>query len=192
MKALTGNANIVLAYNQARSLNGMIAPGLRGLTPIQRKMLMIPLALERLAPALITGAIMAVLLQPAVALGRSNDSNEDRSRLLLVFAPDENSKELQTQYAELERDTAEVNGEDVNVVYVVGDRPVKLPPPEAKTESAANLRKHYHVDATGFRVVLVGRDGWEKARWQEPTDPHVIIDHAADMPKPKSALDPQR
>jgi hypothetical protein len=144
--------------------------------------------------SLISAAAIALLtvglIQPARA--QSHGGDPERSRLLLVFAPDDNNPSLKAQYAELERDTAEVDGEDVDVVYVVGDRPVKLPPPEAKTESAANLRKHYHVDATGFRVVLVGRDGWEKARWSEPTDPHIIVGRAADMPKPKSALDPKR
>jgi hypothetical protein len=146
---------------------------------------------RRFAPAFIGGVISCVaVVQPALA--QEHGGGEERSRLLLVFAPDENNKSLQTQYAELERDTAEVNSEDVDVVYVVGDRPVKLPPPDAKTESAANLRKHYHVDADGFRVVLIGSNGWEKARWSEPTDPHVIVDHAQDMPKPKSALDAKR
>jgi hypothetical protein len=147
-------------------------------------------AARRLTLAAIGGLLLgACLVHPAMAQGKGGA--EERGRLLLVFAPDENNKALLTQFAELERDTAEVNSEDVDVVYVVGDRPVKLPPPDAKTESAENLRKHYHVDATGFRVVLVGRDGWEKARWTEPTDPHVIVGRAADMPKPKSALDPK-
>jgi len=68
---------------------------------------------------------------------------------------------------------------------------VKLPPPDMKTVPADELRKHYHVDATGFRVVLVGDDGWEKRRWTEPTAPNVIASRAPDMPKPKSALDPK-
>jgi len=125
------------------------------------------------------------------ALAQGHDAGQDRSRLLLVFAPGEDNKALVQQYQALEQDTGEVNAEDVDVVYVIGDRTVKLPPPDAKTETAENMRKHYHVDATGFRVVLIGKDGWEKARWSEPTDPHTILSRAADMPKPKSALDPQ-
>jgi hypothetical protein len=150
-------------------------------------------ALKR-SPLIATGLIATTLLLAAgaaqTALAQSHEP--ERSRLMLVFAPDENSKQLQAQYEVNQRDTAEIDGEDVDVIYVVGDRPVKLPPPDAKTESAENLRKHYHVDANGFRVVLVGRDGWEKARWPEPTDPHIIVGRAADMPKPKSALDDQK
>ena len=80
----------------------------------------------------------------------------------------------------------------MDVVYIIGDRSVKLPPPDMKTVSGDEMRKHYHVDATGFRIVLVGDDGWEKKRWTEPTDPHAILSHAADMPKPKSALDDKK
>ena len=139
----------------------------------------------------LTAATLALAVGfSSTALAQSHEP--ERSRLMFVFAPDENSKQLQTQYEQNQRDVAEIDAEDVDVVYVIGDRPVKLPPPDAKTESAENLRKHYHIDATGFRVVLVGRDGWEKARWQEPTDPHIIVGRAADMPKPKSALDDQK
>ena len=114
------------------------------------------------------------------------DPAEQRGRLLLVFAPDENDKSLNTQYDALQKNLDEVESEDVDVVYVIGDKMVKLPPPDAKTVSADELRKHYHVDATGFRVVLVGDDGWEKKRWSVPTDPRLILAHAQDMPKPKS------
>jgi hypothetical protein len=135
-------------------------------------------------------AITTIVSTPARAQGR--DGAPERPRLLLVFAPNEDNKSLVQQYQSLEQDTGEINSEDVDVVYVIGDRSVKLPPPDSKTETAENMRKRYHVDTTGFRVVLIGHDGWEKARWSEPTDPHVIVSHAADMPRPKSALDDKK
>jgi hypothetical protein len=139
-----------------------------------------------IAAALLTASLFA---QPAFA---QKAEQVDRSRLLILFAPNEESKELKLQYDAIQADTAEVNSEDVDVIYVIGDRNVKLPPPEAKTVTSEYLRKRYHVDATAFRVVLIGRDGWEKARWSEPTDPHIIVGKAADMPKPKSGSDEQR
>ena len=115
-----------------------------------------------------------------------------RGRMLLVFAPSENDKQLLNQYQQNERAMSQYDGADVDVVYVIGDHMVKLPPPDVKTVSADELRKHYHVDASGFRVVLVGDDGWEKRRWTEPTDPAAIVNRAPDMPKPKSALDEKK
>lgn len=125
------------------------------------------------------------------ALAQKGAPDNHRGRLLLVFGPDENNKALLDQYQRDERAAGAFDGADIDVVYVVGDHPVKMPAPDVKTVSADELRKHYHVDATGFRVVLVGDDGWEKRRWTEPTDPATIASRAPDMPKPHSALDPK-
>jgi hypothetical protein len=126
------------------------------------------------------------------AQAQKGGPDNHRSRLLLVFAPDENDKQLLDQYKRNERGGGEYDGADIDVIYVVGDHMVKLPPPDMKTVSAEELRKHYHVDTNGFRVVLVGDDGWEKRRWSEPTDPTTIANRAPDMPKPKSALDEKK
>jgi Domain of unknown function (DUF4174) len=120
---------------------------------------------------------------------QKGDPGNHRGRLLFVFGPDENNKAVLDQYQRNERAAGAFDGADVDVVYVIGDHLVKMPPPNVKTVSADELRKHYHVDATGFRIVLVGDDGWEKRRWTEPTDPTTIVNRAPDMPKPKSALD---
>jgi hypothetical protein len=129
-------------------------------------------------------ALAATTALPAFAQHPS--AQEERSRLLLIFAPDENNKQLQDQYAQLQRDMDQMDAQDVDVLYVIGDHTVKLPPPDMKTVSGDELRKHYHVDANGFRVVLVGKDGWEKSRWSEPTPAKMILNHAQDMPRPKS------
>ncbi len=140
----------------------------------------------------VTAAVAAIGMTACPAIAQKDGGGPPRGRLLLVFAPDESDKSLTDEYQRLQSDLGEVNAEDVDVIYIIGDRPVKLPPPDARTETAENMRKHYHVDATGFRVVLVGDDGWEKRRWSEPTDPHEILRRASDMPKPKSALDAQK
>jgi hypothetical protein len=137
-------------------------------------------------------SLATAMAAPALAQHHGEDGEEPRSRLLLVFAPDENNKLLLEQYQRLQRDMGEIDSEDVDVIYVIGDHMVKLPPPDMKTVSADELRKHYHIDTTGFRVVLVGKDGWEKARWGEPTPTGTILNHAQDMPKPKSALDDKK
>lgn len=125
------------------------------------------------------------------ALAQKGAPDNHRGRLVLVFGPSENDKTLLDQYQRNERASGVFDSADIDVVYVVGDHPVKMPAPDVKTVSADELRKHYHVDATGFRVVLVGDDGWEKRRWSEPTDPATIANRAPDMPKPHSALDPK-
>ncbi len=135
-------------------------------------------------------ALSVVALAPVGALAQEREP--ERSRMLMIFAPSEDSKLLTTEYDTLQHDLGALGSEDIDVVYVIGDKTVKLPPPDAKTESAENLRKRYHVDANGFRIVLIGKDGWEKARWSEPVDTDKILSRAPDMPRPKSALDSQK
>jgi hypothetical protein len=146
--------------------------------------------IRQIALGLVLALAMSGLAHPAQAQKGGEDNH--RGRMLLVFGPDENDKALIEQYQRNQRGSGELDGADIDVVYVIGDHMVKLPPPDVKTVPAEELRKHYHVDASGFRVVLVGDDGWEKRRWSEPTDPGTIANRAPDMPKPKSALDEKK
>ena len=142
-------------------------------------------------PSLALGLILA-LAATGPAHAQKRGPQEHRSPMLLVFAPDENNKQLIEQYDQNQHAQDAFDGADIDVIYVIGDHMVKLPPPDMKTVSGGDLRKLYHVDATGFRVVLIGDDGWEKKRWPEPTSPHTILSRAPDMPKPKSALDEKK
>jgi hypothetical protein len=147
--------------------------------------------IPQIALGLVLALATSALTHSAQAQKGGGDDNH-RGRMLLVFGPDENDKALIEQYQRNQRGSSELDGADIDVVYVIGDHMVKLPPPDVKTVSAEELRKHYHVDANGFRVVLVGDDGWEKRRWSEPTDPGTIANRAPDMPKPKSDTDKQK
>ena len=142
-------------------------------------------------PSLALGLILA-LAATAPANAQKREPEEHRSPMVLIFAPDENNKQLLDQYQQNERAQDAFDGADIDVIYVIGDHMVKLPPPDMKTVSAEDLRKRYHVDTNGFRVVLVGGDGWEKTRWSEPTSPRNIMNRAPDMPKPKSAADDKK
>jgi len=138
------------------------------------------------------GLVLAMAVSGSAFAQKRGGEDNHRSRMLFVFAPNEEDKQLLEQYQENQRAADAFDGADVNVVYVIGDHMVKLPPPDMKTVSGGDLRKRYHVDANGFRVVLVGGDGWEKTRWPEPTAPSKILSRAPDMPKPKSALDEKK
>src|SRR5271156_1724394 len=146
--------------------------------------------IRQIALGLVLALATSALTHTAQAQKGGDDNH--RGRLLFVFGPDENNKALLDQYQRNERGSGALDGADIDVVYVIGDHLVKLPPPDARTVPAEELRKRYHVDTTGFRVVLVGDDGWEKHRWTEPTDPGTIANRAPDLPKPKSDTDKQK
>ena len=48
--------------------------------------------------------------------------------------------------------------------------------------SARLLRKQYQPNGSGLTVVLVGKDGTEKARWEQVVDPQIIFDLIDTMP----------
>lgn len=131
-------------------------------------------------------SIVAVLLAgwtgaPAMAADKA-EHEPPRPRVLFIFAPDVESKALQQEYDQIQHAQGELDDSDIMTVFVIGDRKVKLPPPDSKTTDGTSLRKLYHVDADAFRMVLIGKDGWQKMRWSEPVDIRQVMLHAAEMP----------
>jgi hypothetical protein len=85
-------------------------------------------------------------------------------RVLLVFAPSEQSAELHAQRAQLRSQMAELRERDLLLIEVVADRVGLDPvaPPNLLDVSAAGLREHFGVDDRSFAVLLVGKDGQRK------------------------------
>ena len=144
--------------------------------------------MKRTMPAIAAAAAALFALHVAQAADQP-ERQPPRPRVLYGFAPNLDSKELQKEYPVLQRAQADLEDSDILLVYVVGDRSVRLPPPESRTAQAAELRKLYHVDADAFRMVLIGKDGWQKMRWTEPADIHDVLLHAADMPQSRKDED---
>ena len=48
--------------------------------------------------------------------------------------------------------------------------------------TARQLKKKYEPEARGLTVILIGKDGGEKARWQQVVDPQEIFDLIDSMP----------
>jgi hypothetical protein len=132
-------------------------------------------------------ALIAALLAPSASAQDKDTApaQQPRPRVLFIFAPNMDDKQLALQYDKLQKEAGEVDDADLHTIFVIGDRQVRLPPPEAHMEDAANIRKRYHVDPTAFKLVLLGSNGWEKKRWSEPTDPHEIVNYTHELPSPK-------
>jgi hypothetical protein len=109
------------------------------------------------------------------------------SAMLLIFAPDAENKPVAAEYDKLKQGAVELDQVGVDIVYVIGDGPIRMPPDDHRVD-AASLRKRYHIDANAFRMVLVGSEGLEKARWGEPVEPHQIAIRAREMPKQREPL----
>jgi len=77
-----------------------------------------------------------------------------KNRLLLIFAPTETDATYQQQRQLLDASAAEVKERDLIVLPVV--------------EAAANqdLRTQFNIANGAFAVILIGKDGGEKARFE--------------------------
>ena len=103
-----------------------------------------------------------ILAAPAALAVASIDAYRNHARLLIVFAPTAADAALAQQ--QQSADVAAFAARDVRIVEVVGDT-VK-----GATDAAATLRRRFGVDAAGFRLILVGKDG------------HVALDSATPVP----------
>ena len=81
------------------------------------------------------------------------------NRLLLIFAPtadDDRLEEQMTLFGALQDGNDE---RDLLIVQVLGDDPI---------EAAQSLRERYSVGPDAFGVLLIGKDGGLKNRFDEP------------------------
>lgn len=95
------------------------------------------------------------------------DRFRDRNRSLLVFAPADDHPGLREQLERAERRRGAVDEREMVVLAVVphgseaGDVPVD-------SVEADALHKRFGVSPESFAVLLVGKDGTEKHRWDAP------------------------
>jgi len=92
-----------------------------------------------------------------------------RNRIVLVFAPSPASDAYLTQKQFLGNVEDGLRERDLLVFYLSG-------------EDANKLKKRFDIPETAFALVLIGKDGGEKKRFTEPTQPAVLFDVIDQMP----------
>ncbi len=98
-----------------------------------------------------------------------------KSRLLLVFAPDDQNPQFSTQREQLAAATAQASERDLVVIEIVGDRA------DHPVDGAA-LRAQFHVAPGAFAVVLIGKDGGEKLHQTQPISAESLFGVIDAMP----------
>lgn len=89
---------------------------------------------------------------------------EWKNRLLLVFAPSEESDLYQGQIRELETNKEGLNDRDMKVFHLLEAGTSHVEDQPIGREEVRRLLKDYKVSAGDFAVILVGKDGTEKLR----------------------------
>ena len=104
-----------------------------------------------------------------------------KKRPLLIFADAAGDEKLKDQLAAVERDRKGFDERDMALVVVIADG--GHAGEEALTgEAAALLRASFEVEDGEFAVILVGKDGTEKLRSNEPVEMARLFEVIDAMP----------
>ena len=87
-----------------------------------------------------------------------------QSRPLLVFAPTGNDPRLVETMRRIEASRCDFADRDMVLGRIVADGTSTLDGNVVDTDQAQRLRSAFGIGATGFSVVLIGKDGGEKLR----------------------------
>ena len=104
-----------------------------------------------------------------------------QNRLLLVFAPSPESKEVKAQQQLLGNNEVELQDRDLLVFYLfpnesrVDDEPLS-------NREVTSLRECYGVAEDDFTVILIGKDGTAKERLEGPMEPADLFNTIDAMP----------
>ena len=99
------------------------------------------------------------------------------NRVLLLFAPSTNNDQIIQQKQMLDSHSAGLEERDLKVFEITGS-----------SQADEQLRDRFHVKADSFAVVLVGKDGSQKLKRSQPTDPEEVFKLIDSMPMRKEEM----
>jgi hypothetical protein len=126
-----------------------------------------------------TLALLLLAFAPALALAQdapSLASLKDKNRVLLVFAPSDQTPDFERQLDLLASHPNDLRERDLVLLPVVAmvhppvtANTLRVPhPPIASPTEQLDLRHRFHVAPNQFTVILIGKDGGEKLRQHTP------------------------
>lgn len=111
-------------------------------------------------------ALLACLALPGRSLAMDLSAFQGNSRLLLVFAPAFGDERLEAVDKLAHREMVEVLDRDLVIMSILPDGGFADGPLSA--EDARSLRREFAIPDGAFEMVLLGKDGEEKARYTTP------------------------
>jgi hypothetical protein len=137
------------------------------------------------------------LSNQAVSVGdkklmKSLDSYQWKNRLLLIFAPSENSAAYQQQRQLLQGQQAGLNERDLLIFELLAQGTSHVNGQNIDAEEVAKIRDYFKVSAKDFRVVLVGKDGTAKQYDKSPVSPTAIFTTIDAMPMRRQEMNLRR
>lgn len=115
-----------------------------------------------------------------------------RNRIVLVFAPSEQSPAYQQQLQQWKTHSDGIRDRDLKLIEVLGTGESRADGNLITQSSAERLRKQFGVAPKDFAVILVGKDGTEKQREQSPVAPTMLFRVIDAMPMRKQEMRSQQ
>lgn len=148
--------------------------------------------MSRLSAVLAGAALLLLASAPSVAYAAlpalpdttTFDLDEHRwtHRPLLIFAPSDTSVALTSQHERLDRQHDGLRERDMIVVTLRASGTSTYEGTPLHADTAARLRTRFEVARNAFRVLLIGKDGTEKRRYDQVTAPETIFQVIDAMP----------
>ena len=129
------------------------------------------------------GSTIAVAAEPLKHL-------QWEKRPLLLFAKSRSFAPLDRQVDLLRDYRPDLEDRDMVVLSTTGNQETSaaIGYVPINRGTARQLRKKYEPDSKGLTVILIGKDGGEKARWKQVVDPQEIFDLIDSMPMRQDEL----
>ncbi len=105
-----------------------------------------------------------------------------QNRVVLVFDQSLDTALLQKQRQRLKQEQAGCVERDLIVAYLSPDGADTLVERTIPVEEAAQRRAALHMPSGQFQVVLIGKDGGVKRRWDAPVAPRDLFEVIDAMP----------
>jgi monofunctional biosynthetic peptidoglycan transglycosylase len=118
-----------------------------------------------------------------------------KERLLVVAEPlegDDLGIEASKQIGRLLARPESLALRDLRIVHLLGDRATRVAGRTIGPEATGELRRQWALPRPRFAVVLIGKDGDVKERWEEVVDADEVFDTVDDMPMARDELAERR
>lgn len=133
--------------------------------------------------------LLFLLLQISVGLALAKNQDaidlkayQWKNRLLLVFAPSEESSPYQILKEQLKRQTEGIIDRDLLVFHVFEKGESRIGDVLLSREQALSLRRHFSIASGRFTLILIGKDGGQKLREEVMADLAKIFSIIDSMP----------
>ena len=138
--------------------------------------------MKRVLTSLLAGAL--VLAAPAAFAADPLAGLRGEKRILLLFSKSRSLAALDRQEAEFRERRPDLRERDLVVFTVPGSDPVQdaIGYERLPYGATRELRRRYAPEGRGLTVVLIGKDGGEKARWDRAVDADEVFALIDTMP----------